>query len=308
MKRKIPIFILLAVVFIGLVFWVVKNNQPAQKDANRGKLPVVASFYPLYFFASSIGGDKAQVTNVVPAGAEPHDFEPTAKDLAKMENSRLIILNGGGLEAWQDNIQKNINSKNTQIVVAGEGLTTQKVSENGQTGIDPHVWLSPVLAQEMIDKITQGFAEVDPANQAYYKTNADALKNKLMELDAQYRQGLNNCAKKDIITSHAAFGYIAATYGLNQVPIAGLSPDAEPSPSELVNIAKFAKDNNVKYIFFESLASPKLAETLAREVGAQTLVLNPLEGLSADDLAQGKNYLTLMQDNLANLQTALQCQ
>jgi len=307
MKRNITLISFL-VILTGLVLWMVKNDRSTSSNINSGKLSVVASFYPLYFFASEIGGDKAQVINITPAGAEPHDFEPTPQDLVKMESSRLIVLNGGGLETWQKNVEKNINPKNTQIVVAGEGLTMQQATENGQGGVDPHVWLSSVLAQKMVDKIAQSFVQVDPVSKDYYNANAAGLKNKLMELDAQYRNGLKSCAKKDIITAHSAFAYLAAEYGFKQVSIAGLSPDAEPSSSQLASLAKFAKDNGVKYIFFESLASPKLAETLASEIGAQTLVLDPLEGLSTEDMSRGKNYLTVMQDNLTNLRTALECQ
>ncbi len=307
MKKSVVISFVLGAIFIGVISYLVKNTGQTTKTVQLNKIQVVASFYPLYFFSSQIGGDKANVTNIVPAGAEPHDYEPTAQDMAKMESSRLIILNGGGLEAWSDNIQKNIDAKNTTIITAGEGLTTQQVTEDGETGTDPHVWLDPPLAEKMVDKIAQGFEQVDPANKDYYQSNADALKAKLNNLDVAYKQSLSTCKEKNIITSHAAFGYISTTYGLNQVPIAGLSPDAEPSPQQLADIVKFAKDNNVKYIFFESLVSPKLSQTIATEVGAQTLVLNPIEGLSDEELAQGKNYLTVMQDNLTNLQTALQC-
>jgi len=306
MKKSI-IVVLFLIVLAGLVFWAVRNKQLDSKNVDHNKLQVVTSFYPLYFFATVIGGDKAWVTNIVPAGAEPHDYEPTSGDLVRLKNSRLIVLNGGGLETWQDNIRKNINPEKTAIIVAGEDLITQQIAEDGQTGIDPHVWLAPSLAEKMVDKIAQGFFQADPTNKNYYENNAETLKNKLAQLDAQYENGLSNCAKKDIITSHSAFGYLATAYGLNQVSIAGLSPDAEPSPSQLAAVAKFAKDNSVKYIFFESLASPKLASTLAIEVGAQTLVLNPLEGLTAEEEADGKNYLTVMQDNLTNLETALQC-
>ena len=306
MKRNISV-ILFLLILSSFVFWVVQSRRPAQHDNAGGKIQVVASFYPLYFFASSIGGDRAQVSNITPPGAEPHDYEMTSGDLMKMEKSQLIILNGAGLESWQDNLQKNIESQKTKIVVAGEGLTTQQVSEDGQTGIDPHVWLAPLLAQKMVDKIAQGFSEVDPLNENYYNKNAGILKNQLAELDAQYRASLNDCGKRDIITSHSAFGYLATAYGLRQISIAGLSPDAEPSSSQLADIAKFAQDNSVKYIFFENLASPKLAETIAKEVGAQTLVLDPLEGLSQEDTAQGQNYITVMQTNLTNLETALEC-
>jgi len=304
-KLKPLIFVLLGLFAVGFLFYFLNHNLKTAPASN--KLQVVASFYPLYFFSEQIGGDKAEVINIIPSGAEPHDYEPTAQDMAKMENSRLIILNGGGLEAWGDNLKKNIDSKNTLIVSAGEDLTNKQLTENGRASVDPHVWLDPPLAEKMVDKIVQGFIQADPANYDYYKTNADALKIKLVSLDEAYKQGLSNCQEKNIITSHAAFAYLAASYGFNQLAIAGLSPDAEPSPQQLADIVKFAKNNKIEYIFFESLVSPKLAQTIATEVGAQTMVLNPLEGLSNQDLAQGKNYLTVMQDNLINLKIALKC-
>jgi zinc transport system substrate-binding protein len=310
MRKDIIIPFILGFAFIGIVSYLVKSvGKPSQtQPAGNSKLQVVASFYPLYFFSSQIGGDKAEVINIVPAGAEPHDYEPTSQDMARIENSQLLVLNGGGLEAWGTDVQENIDPKKTTIIIAGEGLTNQQVTEDGETGTDPHVWLDPPLAEKMVDNIVQGFEKADPSNKEYYQSNADALKVKLNDLDNTYKQGLNNCQEKNIITSHAAFGYLATTYGLKQVSIAGLSPDAEPSPKQLADVAKFAKDNNVKYIFFESLVSPKLSQTIATEVGAQTLVLNPIEGLSDEELVQRKTYLTVMQDNLNNLRTALQCQ
>ncbi len=270
------------------------------------KLEVAASFYPLYFFASQIGGEKVAVLNVTPADAEPHDYEPTAQDIARIESSRVLILNGN-LEPWGDRIEENIDLKRTVVLTAGQGLTTQHVIENGENILDPHVWLSPPLAKQMVDKIAAVLAHADPGNADYYGSNARILKSKLDDLNNAYRQGLAHCAKKDFITSHAAFGYLATTYHLKQVPIAGLSPDAEPSPRRLADIANFARKNNVKVIFFESLVSPKLSQTIATEIGAHTMVLDPIEGVTNDERAAGKNYLTKMQENLANLRIALQC-
>lgn len=267
-------------------------------DSSDEKISVVTSFYPLYFFAEEIGGNKVQILNITPAGAEPHDYEPTAKDIAAIQNSKLLILNGGSLETWSDNIKKNTDPKKTLIISAGENLGNQS---------DPHVWLSPTLAQKMVDKIADGFTEKDPANQAYYEANSKALKIKLGNLDSQYKNSLKNCKQKNIVTSHSAFGHLATSYGLTQMPISGLSPDAEPSAKQLVKISDFAKKNNVKYIFFESLVSPKLSETVANEIGAKTLVLNPLEGLSEEELSTGKNYFTEMLSNLDNLKIALEC-
>jgi zinc transport system substrate-binding protein len=159
----------------------------------------------------------------------------------------------------------------------------------------------------MTDKILAGFIAVDPTNTNYYQTNEVKLKADIATLDTEYKQRLANCVSKDIVTSHAAFGYLATTYGLTQVPISGLSPDAEPSPKQLADVADFVKKNNVKYIFFESLVSPKLSETIARETGTKTMVLDPIEGIIPEDLAKGYNYLTVMESNLKNLELVLQC-
>jgi zinc transport system substrate-binding protein len=284
-----------------------KYKNPISNTKSADKIQVVTSFYPLYFFAEEIGGDKAVVINITPAAAEPHDYEPTTQDIARIENSKILVLNGG-VEPWGDSIKKNLDPSKTIIVTASEGIETQQVIEDGQSVTDPHVWLSPILAKQMVDKIEQAYTKADPANAAYYQANASALKTKLDDLDAEYRAGLAQCTKKDIITSHAAFGYLASTYHLNQVPIGGLSPDAEPSPTQIAHIADFAKKNNVKYIFFESLVSPKLSQTIAQEVGAQTMVLDPIESITPEALAAGQNYLTVMRNNLANLKIALQCQ
>jgi zinc transport system substrate-binding protein len=308
MKRIV--FLLLIAVFIGFVAMAIRRGDKLSRPFSSGetkKIQVTASFYPLYYFASQIGGDKIQVSNITPSGVEPHDFEPTSEDLAKIERSSLLILNGKGMEAWGEDIRKNIDQKKTLVIVAGEDIGDGGLkSENGSI-IDSHVWLSPSLSKKMVDKIVQGFSKIDPKNNGYYLDNAENLKNKLSDLDAAYKQGLGECEERNIIVSHAAFGYLAAAYGLNQISIAGLSPDTEPSSRQLADVAEFAKDNNVKYIFFENLVSPKLSEVVAQEVGAKTLVLNPIEGLSSDEINQGKDYFTEMESNLINLKTALQC-
>lgn len=297
----------LGVIIIALIaFAAHKGNTPIA--TNSSKLNITTSFYPLYYFASQIGGDKAVVSDITPAGAEPHDYEPTPSDMANIQNSALLFIIGPGLESWGDKIQQNIDPAHTKVVVVGKGLTTQTVTEDGVTGIDPHIWQSPVLTQKMVDVMETGFASADSKNADYYRANADALKTKLVALDQDYRAGLTSCTEKNIITSHAAFGYLATTYGLNQVPISGLSPDAEPSPKQLADIAAFAKAHKVQYIFFEALVSPKLSQTVATEIGAKTLVLDPIEGLTPDEIAAGQDYLSVMRNNLANLRIALRCQ
>lgn len=300
---------LIIIVLLAVSTFVMTRDYSSQAApiASSEKISVVTSFYPLFFLASEIAGDRANVSNITPAGAEPHDYEPTARDIQLIENSDVLVLNGVHLEAWGERMTGNINPEQTIVVSAAEGLATQDVVEDGEGILDPHVWLNPALAKEMADKIVVAIIAADSANADYYASNARKLSDKLLNLDREYSQGLSSCARKDIVTSHDAFGYMASAYGLNQVSVAGLSPDAEPSPKEIASVAKFAKDNGVKYIFFESLISPKLAETIATEIGAETMVLNPLEGLSEDEIEQGKDYVTEMRVNLANLEKALQC-
>ncbi len=271
------------------------------------KKSVNTSFYPLYFFTTEIGGDKVQVTNITPAGAEPHDYDPTPQEIAGIESSPLLILNGANLEAWGSRITEELEGKGKVVVIAGEDLADQKIEEDGEIIRDPHVWLSPVLAKKEADKILDGLKKVDPENSSFYERNAANLKIKLDKLDNDYKQGLKSCKRKDIVTSHAAFSYLGGAYGLSQVTVTGISPDEEPSSKQLAEVSKLAKAGNVKYIFFESLVSPKLSETIADEIGAQTLVLDPIEGVSPEDMQAGRNYITIMEDNLKNLKIALEC-
>ncbi len=310
MKNNKLIAFVLGIILIAMVSYALKagifkrTTPPTSQDK---KVQVVTSFYPLYFFASQIGGDKAEVANITPAGAEPHDYEPSTQDIAHMENASVLVLNGGGLEAWGEKIKENLRNSNVEIVNAADGLVTQEVEEEGEVIKDPHVWLDPVLAKKEAQKIAQAFIKVDPANKSFYENNEKSLENKLDSLDSSFRTGLQVCQQTNIVTSHAAFGYLASRYGLKQVSITGISPDQEPSPKELGDVAKFAKENNVKYIFFETLISPKLSETIAKEVGAKTIVFNPLEGLTTEEISSGKDYFSVQRENLASLRTALEC-
>lgn len=301
--RRLPVIIVivLGILGIGVAVYKARVAQPAS-----GKLRVVTSFYPLYYFASEIAGDKADVTTITPEGVEPHDYDPSTRDIADIEKSDLLILNGS-VETWGDKIRAGTKGTRLTVVTAAEGLFTQQVKEGGQLQIDTHTWLDPVLAQKEARAITLGLARVDPSNAAYYEENEKKLDDKLIALDRGYRAGLTGCRQKNIITSHTAFGYVASRYNLRQIPIAGLSPNAEPSAQQLADIVKLAKDAGIKYIFFETLVSPKLSQTIAAEIGGQTLVLDPLEGVSDADRKAGKDYYSIMQDNLKNLKIALEC-
>jgi zinc transport system substrate-binding protein len=307
-NRQCTIVVIGIIIFTACVFLYFKNSAPhgAMKTSDK-KIHVTASFYPLYFFASQIGGDKASVVNITPAGAEPHDYEPSTGDLATIEKSDILIMNGGILETWGDKVKDELKNKKTTVVVAGEGLMSQQIDEENGKMLDPHVWLDPVLAKSEVQKIVAAFQQADPINAPYYQSNASRLEAELDRLNQEFQQGLSSCKQKNIVTSHAAFGYVASRYHLEQVALTGLSPDEEPTPQKLAEIATFAKTHQVTYIFFETLISPRLAETIAKEVGAKTLVFDPLEGLSKDDEVAGKNYLSIQRENLQNLRIALEC-
>ncbi len=309
MKRAVAIGVLL-IIFIGLIgyfqfnLFKYKNTRSSQND----KIQITTSFYPLYYFATQIVGDKATVYNITPGGAEPHDYEPTIKDVARIEDSQLLILNGDKLEVWGERMFNTLQGTKTKVITVGENLTTQNLVEENNTTHDPHVWLNIELAKQEALTIEQSIEQLDPKNALYYLSNLQILNTNLDNLNQEYVRGLSSCQRKDIITAHSAFGYLAREYNFNQISISGLSPDEEPSPQKLVEISDFARKNKIEYIFFESLVSPKLSQTIANEIGAKTLVLNPIEGMTESEISQGKNYFTEMKNNLTNLRIALQCQ
>lgn len=301
---------------IGIVFFVLlgfilsarRANHDGVAPENRSpRITVVTSFYPLYFFASEIAGENADVLNITPAGVEPHDYEPTARDIAAIEGSAMLVVNGAGFEPWGKRVKENLDPARTLVVEVADALSTQTIIQSGTTVVDPHFWLHPLIAQTIVEQIAKGFMIIDPRNRTVYADNAKVLNGRLAELDATYRTVLSQCSSRDIVTAHAAFGYLAAAYGLRQVSIAGVSPDAEPSSRQLAQLVQFVKTRGIRVIFFETLESPKLSETLAKEVGATTLVLNPLEGLTEQERKQGKDYISEMLTNLENLKLALQC-
>ncbi|KKP63192.1 MAG: ABC-type metal ion transporter, periplasmic subunit [Candidatus Moranbacteria bacterium GW2011_GWF2_34_56] len=237
-KNISVIVAIVLMLFVG-VFVAVKNRKaPATMD---DRIMVTTSFYPLYFLTTQIGGDLINVQNLTPAGTEPHDYELTAQDITKIRKSKLLVLNGGGLEIWGDKINMNVR-----------GPVILSLANELGDGKDPHIWLSPTLAIKIAERVAIELIKIDPKNQLYYESNLSVLKTELINLDNAYKMGLKSCQKKDFVTSHDAFGYLAQGYGLNQVSIAGLSPDEEPSSKQLADVAKFARDNQIKYIFFES--------------------------------------------------------
>jgi zinc transport system substrate-binding protein len=261
-----------------------------------GRTYVVAAFYPLAYAAERIGGPSVRVENLTPPGSEPHDLELAPRTVADLEVADVVLYLGHG---FQPAVTSAVGDARGTVVDVLEGLPLQR-SSGGEDGLtaDPHVWLDPVLFARIVERI--GRVLDAPARAA-------ALVRDLRELDRAYRRGLADCARTELVTSHAAFGYLARRYGLTQVSITGLEPEAEPTARQLADVVKVLRRTHATTVFFETLVSPRLARTVAREVGARTAVLDPIEGLTPSEEARGADYLSLMRSNLTALRRALGC-
>jgi zinc transport system substrate-binding protein len=249
---------------------------------------VVASFYPLAFAAEQIA-PSTDVENLTPPGAEPHDLELSPVDAATVRQARLVLLLGHGFQPQLED-------------AAGDGDNVVRLLDTPGLDLlpngDPHVWLDPLRYAKIVTRIGQALGEEEAAA---------SLVTRLHELDADYRAGLANCERHEIVTSHEAFAYLAQRYGLEQVPITGLSPEAEPQPADLARVIQLVQERGVTTVYYETLVSPRIAETVARETGAKTAVLDPIEGLTPSEIAQGEDYFTRMRANLRALEEGLGC-
>ena len=292
------------------------GTQPADTAAGDGRLRVLTSFYPMYDFACKIGGDCIDVTNMVPSGTEPHDWEPSTNDLKNLEKADVFIYNGADMEPWADDLLVS-RSDTLRVVEASENVelrTTDGEHEHAHEhegadhhhgDFDPHVWLDPENAKIEMEAIRDALCAADPENSTVFQSNYEKYAAELDALDAEFREKLAPLPNRTIVVAHEAFGYLCDAYGLTQVGIEGLSPDSEPDPGRMAEVIDFVRANNVRTIFFEELVSPKVAQTIASETGAEAKMLNPYEGLSDEQLAAGADYFSVMRDNLAALTEAL---
>jgi zinc transport system substrate-binding protein len=270
------------------------------------KVTVSTSFYPIQFLVDQVANHQVNLETLVPSGFEPHDYELTPQDVGTISTSQLLVVNGL-VEPWFANVQNNLEDSEVKILNLTQSIALLNSPDAAEGLKDPHVWLSPILMSQMADLVKAKLIEVDPTHSTVYEANTLTFKEKLNQLDQEFKDGLATCEQKNFVTSHAAFGYLAQQYGLTQVPISGLSPDEEPSASELKDMVDFVRENKITTIFFESLVNPDLSQTIAHEVGAETKVLNPIEGLTDEQAAAGEDYFSLMRSNLAELRYALSC-
>jgi zinc transport system substrate-binding protein len=293
-----------------------------------GKLDVVASFYPLEFIARTVGGDAVNVTTLTAPGVEPHDLELTPKQVGEIAGAKLVVFEKGLQPAVDEAVEQNAKDAGFDIAPAAkleatgadfeeheegeahaeESTTPAKpaaYTEAGNDDLDPHFWLDPVRYADVVQAVTDKLVATDSANADGYKARAKTLLDQVGALDTEFKTGLTTCKLKTFVTSHQAFAYLAKRYGLTMVGIAGFTPDAEPTPARIKEVQDIVKKQGVTTIFYEELVSPKVAETIARDVGVKTAVLSPIEGLS--DANSKETYLTLMQENLQELRKANSC-
>lgn len=310
----------------------------ATKSVKEGRLKVYTSFYPMYDFTKKIVGDKAEVINLVPAGTEPHDWEPSPTDIASLKEGDIFVYNGAGMEHWVEKIIDSIGTSNLEIVEASYNLDIIKddhhddedkhiedsetkdereddhqleeahEDEHDHGEFDPHVWLSPIMAKAELKNIKDALVKVDASHASYYEANYEKYAKALDELDQAYQGALEKipAEKKSIVVSHEAYAYLCEAYGLTQVGIQGISAEAEPDAKRMAEITEFVKDNGVKVIFTEELLNSKIGDTIAKETGAKVLQLNPIEGLTKEQLEAGEDYISIMKKNLEALLEAFQ--
>lgn len=307
--------ILFLIFFVGIFIIDICTQKKSSIVQEEKKISIVASFYPLAEFVSRVGGEFVEVTTLISTGVEPHDYELTPSDIINLYKSDLIFFNGGGLEPWGENLISDIRLNGGTVLVMSDHIQlrenlfdTHEDDSDNDDFYDPHIWLDPILAQREVNLIIDTLSSYDPNRKNYYHENGERFLRELRDLDQEYKQGLVSCEHRELIVSHAAFGYLSDRYDISMVPISGLSPDEEPSPKRMAEVIDFARKKNITHIFFETLVSPKLADTIAKEIGAKSFVLNPLEGLTSEELNDGKNYITIMRENLFSIREAMICQ
>ena len=323
MKARLPwVLILFAMVlFLSLPSCGRKDNPPAEA----GKLKVITTLFPLYDFARNVGGDGAHVTLLLPPGLEPHSYEPKPGDVLKVNEADIFIYTGREMEPWVESLLKSVDSRKLLVVNAGKGITLLEsvgsghgheehghgeTAGHGHAGgrLDPHIWLDFVRAQKMVENIRDGFASKDPPRKDFYMKNAAEYESRLKSLDEEFKAGLADCRHRIFVHGgHFAFNYLAKRYNLEYVSAYEGSPDAEPSPRKILELKKLVKDNGVKYIYYEELITPRVAEVLARETGCGLLFLHGAHNISKDDLEKGATFISLMKHNLDALRKGLEC-
>ena len=293
--------------FVLLAAWValLLTGCASAGAGDDGRMPVTAAFYPLQFAAERVGGEHVRVTSLTKPGVEPHDLELTPRAVGSLARSKAVVYLAGFQPAVDQAVRTQAAGAAVDVTPAARLTLTAGDEHGGGAARDPHFWLDPTRLADVATALGDDFARRDPANAADYRANAAALVADLDALDAEFRAGLARCRSRELVTGHAAFGYLADRYDLHQEGVAGLSPDVEPDAALLRDLSARVREARVRTVYAENLVSPDLAQTVAREAGARLAVLDPLEGIT--EASRGRNYLEVMRANLATLRAGQEC-
>ncbi|MGA3175079.1 MAG: zinc ABC transporter substrate-binding protein [Syntrophorhabdales bacterium] len=300
-------------------------NACGRKEAPGGeekRLTVVTTLFPLYDFARNVGGRKADVSLLLPPGVEPHSFEPKPGNLLRLQKADIFVYTGDFMEPWATVLIEGVQRPDLIVVDSSRGVALRsRLQAEGPLGggkapggggpgtpIDPHIWLDLANAKIIVENILAAFVKKDPAGRAFYEKNAESYKSRLSELDERFRKGLASCRTRLFVHGgHYAFNYLAARYGLTYISVYGPTPDREPSPRHLAEIVQEMKRRNIKYIFYEELLRPRMAQTIAQETGARLLPLNGGHNVTKEELERGVSFISILERDLDNLKVGLQC-
>ncbi|OPY83401.1 MAG: High-affinity zinc uptake system binding-protein ZnuA precursor [Syntrophorhabdus sp. PtaU1.Bin153] len=322
-RRYLP-----GIVLFLLILLVTMACQKSEEQTKRKKqLTVITTLFPLYDFARNIAGDSATVSLLLPPGVEAHSFEPKAGDMVKINAADIVFYTGKYMEPWAEDILRGVDNKNLLAVDTSKGVTLVEGSEghphdrdsarsvehretdsdhHGRT--DPHIWLDFTNAKVMVDNIALALISKDPANKSLYTRNAEIYKTKLDDLDRRFREGFSDCKKRIFVHGgHSAFNYLAKRYNLQYVSAYHGSPDSEPTPKQLIALKKIVQEQGVRFVYYEELITPRIAEVLARETGAKPLKLHGVHNVTKEEFEKGVSFLSIMEENLANLRVGLEC-
>jgi zinc transport system substrate-binding protein len=276
------------------------------RESSSSKPQIIVSLYPLQDFAQKIGGNLVEVKNIVPPGTEPHDFDPSPQDMIKLNKADLFLYNGAGLETWVNHAIPNIDQTHTFVVNTSKKIPLKKAGNTTEKGqvYDPHIWLNPYMAEQQAKVIYESMVKIAPKHKKQFTENYQRLIDQFTALKKSYKSLLHTPGR-EFVTSHIAFQYLADQYHLKQIAISGLTPEDEPSPKEVKQLVDMLRQHGAKIVFFETLVNNKLADTVKNEIHAEAVVLNPLEGLTKQELAKKEDYFSVMDHNLINLKEAL---
>lgn len=320
MKKMIPLFLLACTAII-----LAACGNDTKNKASDDQISVYTTVYPLQYFSEQIGGEHVAVNSIYPPGTNEHTFDPTQKDMMNLADSDLFFYIGLGLEGFVDNAKKTLKNEDVTLVETTKNIDEEKFHVSTATkeeeghdheheheedghhhgNIDPHVWLSPVISQDLARSIKDALVQKDPTHKEDYEANYKKLVTKLQNLDASYKEMADQAPQKEFYVSHASFGYIAGTYGLKQVSVAGLNSQDEPTQKQLASIVSQAKKDKIQYILFEQNVSSKLATVIQNDIGAQQMTVNNLSVLTKEDIAKERDYFSIMEDNLKTFETVL---